>query len=117
MSVGARPASLKDPLAPYEAILAHAELELELAGMGQVEQLAALTPRWQELMSAAPRRPPIGAAPLLERAMLIHERTRIDLLRMREGLLSDLATASRAQRTAEGYAVGLGGRPRLDRSA
>jgi len=104
-------------LAPYEQIHAHAEHELELAGRGDVHGLAALAERWERLTADLPPRPPAAAAPLLERAQLIHERTRIELARMREALLSDAAEATRARRTADGYAGQLPRRPRVDRSA
>jgi hypothetical protein len=104
-------------LAPYEAIYAHAELELELAGRGEMESLTALGARWEELVAGLPARPPAAAGPLLERARLIHERTRIELVRLRDSLLADLNTAARARRTADGYAGQLRARPRVDRSA
>ncbi len=108
----------RDPdLAPYEAIYEHAELELELAAGGEIEQLAALGARWDELIAGLPARPPAAAAELLARARLIHERTRIELCRLRESLLGELATSTRARRTADGYAGQLARRPRLDRSA
>ena len=102
---------------PYRAVLAHAELELELAGRGELDALSALASRWEELTSTLPERPPAAAASLLQRATLIHERTRIELLRLREDVLRDLATTSRARRTAGGYAGQLARRPRLDRTA
>jgi hypothetical protein len=101
----------------YEAILAHAELELELAGRGEVERLAALDGRWELLLEGLPETAPSAAAPILERARLIHERTRIELIRLREALLREVAVASTAKRTAAGYgAEGLAA-PRLDRRA
>jgi len=103
--------------ARYEAILRHAELELELAGRGEIDRLAALGARWNELIAGLPAQPPAAAAQLLQRASLIHERTRIELIRLREALMSDLATTTRARRAADGYAGQLGRRPRLDRSA
>jgi hypothetical protein len=106
-------------LAPYEAIAAHAELELDLAGRGRMTELEGLTARWDELLAALPERPPAAAAPVLARARLIHERTRIELLRLRDALLSDLAGAAQAKRTADGYAGAGGspGAPALDRRA
>jgi hypothetical protein len=104
-------------LAPYEAILAHTELELELAGNGDVEGLAELTAGWEQLTAGLPAVAPPGAAPLLERAQLICERARIDLLRLRESLLGEHADARRAGRAAAGYGRELRGRHRLDRSA
>jgi hypothetical protein len=104
---------------PYQALLAHAELELELAGRGQLTELAALGERFRQLVAALPDRPTAAAAPVLAKARLIHERTRIELLRLREELLRDVAAAAQAKRTASGYA-GAGARtslPALDRSA
>lgn len=105
------------PLAPYEAIMAHAELELELAGRGELEQLTELGESWEQLVAGLPDRPPAEAASLLMRAKLIHERTHIELIRLRERLLSDLAHTTQAQRAADGYSPKLGARPRLNRSA
>jgi hypothetical protein len=104
-------------LAPYRAILEHAELELELGGRGDLDALSALAARWEELTEAAPSEPPAGARSLLERASLIHDRTRIELIRLREALLADISTSSRARRAADGYSGQLSRRPRLDRSA
>jgi hypothetical protein len=101
----------------YEAIHEHAELELELAGRGDIERLIALGERWEELTGDLPPRPPVGAAQLLRAARMIHERTRVELIRLREALLVDISTSTRAKRTAEGYASQLAHRPRLDHSA
>jgi len=108
---------IEDSLRRYQAIHAHAELELELAGGGEIERLATLGARWEELIAGLPARPPVVAAELLQRARLIHERTRIELERLRESLLSDVATTTRTRRMADGYAGQLHRRPRLDRSA
>jgi hypothetical protein len=107
----------EDPLAPYRALVEHAELELELAGHGDVAGLTALSARWTQLRGALAHRPPAGAGPLLEQARLMHERARVELLRLRDALQAQLATTARAKRTAEGYAGQLRRRPRLDRSA
>jgi len=105
------------PLAAYQAMCEHAELELELAGRGEIEALVAIGARWGEIVAALPPRPPAAAAPLLERARLMHARTRIELVRLRDALLADFATASRARRTADGYAGQLRARPRVDQRA
>ena len=117
MSTAAGAGGGEPSLAPYEAICEHAELELELAGRGEIDSLAALGARWQELAASLPERPPAAAADLLERARLIHQRTHVELLRLRDALLADLDTAGRARRTADGYAGQLRRRPRVDRSA
>ncbi|HME05044.1 MAG TPA: hypothetical protein VKG38_18625 [Solirubrobacteraceae bacterium] len=105
------------PLAPYESLLAHAELELELAGRGDVEGLLELGRVWERLIAALPHDAPPGAAVLLERASLIRERGHIELLRLQELLLGELATVRRARSAAAGYAGASGAQPRLERSA
>ncbi len=112
-SVSPAPPSLRR----YEAIHEHAELELELAGRAELERLAELRTRWEQLIDGLPAQPPAGAADLLERAQLIHERTSVELTRLRDALLSELETTTRARRTADGYAGQLRRGPRLDRSA
>ncbi|HTU80448.1 MAG TPA: hypothetical protein VMF09_16995 [Solirubrobacteraceae bacterium] len=112
-----RDAGGEGPLRAYEAIHQHAELELELAGRGEIELLSALGARWEELIAELPASPPPAAAPLLETAKLIHERTRVELLRLRDALLAELANARRARRAADGYAGHTRHRPRMDRSA
>jgi len=104
-------------LESYEAIMAHAELELELAGRGELEQLIELGSRWDGLIAGLPATPPASAAALLERAKLIHERTHIELIRLRQSLIADVALASKARRAASGYAGTLPTGPRIVRSA
>lgn len=106
-----------DALAPYEAILAHAELELELAGQGEVDRLVELAGRWQELVDACPPAPPAEAAGLLEVATLMHERVRVELLRLRESLLTDLGTVRQARAAAASYGRQAGPVLRVERSA
>ncbi len=104
-------------LDPYEAILAHAELELELAGHGDLDGLAQLADQWPELTSGLPAAPPATAVVLIERARLINERASIELIRLREGLLAEHGVAMQASRAADGYGRELRRRPQLDRSA
>ena len=104
-------------LRPYEALHEHAELELELVGQGQIERLGVLGERWEQLTRDLPARPPAAAAPLLRAARLIHERTRIELIRLRESLLAEIGASARARRAADGYAGQLPRRSRLDRRA
>lgn len=117
MSSAARERTPAASLGAYEALHDHAERELELAGSGDLERLLALRAHWEQLIATLPDPPPAAAAALLEQARLIHERTHVELLRLRDALLADLATAKRARRAADGYAGQLRRRPRLDRSA
>jgi hypothetical protein len=107
----------QDALRPYEALFEHVELELELAGRGELDGLTALAARWEQLIAELPQTPPPAAGPLLERAKLVHARTRIELIRLRESVVAELGTTNRARRAADGYAGQLPARPRLDRSA
>jgi len=104
-------------LDPYAAILELAEHELELAGQGELDGLDELAAQWEQLTAGLPARPPAAAAPLLERAALVHERTHIELLRLREALLCELSTTAHASRAAHGYAQIARRRRRLDRNA
>jgi hypothetical protein len=103
---------------PYEDLCEHAELELELVGRGEVTRLAALGARWREIAGALPPVAPPGAEELLKRTRVLHERSRAQLLALREATMEELAIAARARRTADGYAGPLRRRsPRVDRSA
>jgi hypothetical protein len=106
-----------DALAPYTAIAEHAELELEHAGRGEIDELAGMAAHWEQLVAGLPPRPPDGAAELLERARMMHERTRIELMRLREAVLAEHMTATHAKRAAAGYRGEVVRPPRLDRSA
>jgi hypothetical protein len=105
-------------LDPYTAILELSERELELAGMGRIDDLHALGEEWRALVGQLPAQPPPQARPLLERAALAHERTHIELLRLREAMLCDMRTTAQASRVAHGYAQQERRRiRRIDRSA
>ncbi len=104
-------------LAGYEAILAHAELELELAGRGELDGLEALGESWEQLVADLPPSPPPAARTLLERARLISERARIELIRVREAVLLDSAASVHAKRAAEGYGRETRPSPLLSRNA
>lgn len=104
-------------LGPYRAIIEHAELELAHAGRGEIDELVVLSSRWEQLVAELPRTPPQSARPLLERAGLMHERTRIELIRLREAVLAEHTATTRAQRAAAGYGGEHARSQRLDRSA
>ena len=70
MSAAALDGAREPELARYEDIYAHAELELELAGRGEIDSLIALDARWEELIAGLPVQPPPAAAELLQRARL-----------------------------------------------
>jgi hypothetical protein len=104
-------------LCPYEAIHEHAELELQLAGQGEIDRLVELAARWEELTHGLPARPPARAAKLLAQAHLIHERTHIELIRLRESLLAEISTTTHVRRVADGYGSQLPRSASLDRTA
>lgn len=94
-----------DPLEHYTRLLELAEEQLALAGRGDLDALRELTRRWEEIARQMPRTPPAAAGPLLERASLLSERLRIELQRVRESLLGELAGTARACRAAHGYSL------------
>jgi hypothetical protein len=104
-------------LRPYQALIEHAELELAHAGRGEIDALAAIGSRWEQLLAELPLTPPRSAGPLLERAALMHERTRIELIRLRESVLAEHTAATQARRAAAGYSGEQARTQRLDRSA
>jgi hypothetical protein len=102
---------------PYAAILELAELELQLARDGRIEDLHSLAPQWDALTASLPEQPPISARGPLESAAALHERTSATLACLREALLCDLRTTARASRAARGYAEAPRRVHRMDHSA
>jgi hypothetical protein len=102
----------------YEELHRLAELELELAGRGELDEMQTLSERWQTLRAALPEHPPREARALIERASLLHERSQLELLRLRETLLVELERVAKASRAAHGYAPAAArSRGTLDRRA
>jgi hypothetical protein len=89
--------------APYEALARMIERELELVGSGDYDALAALRSERDALISTLPEFPPASARPALQRAALMNKRVEIEILRVREALLLELANVERVGRTARGY--------------
>jgi hypothetical protein len=102
--------------APYEALAAMIERELELIGDSRLEELAQLKLARTELLRSMPVTPPAAAHEALERCALLQQRVRIEILRVREAVLLELAQLERVRRTAEGYAPRRT-RPRISASA
>lgn len=112
-----RSRSPQDRAAPYERLAELIECELALVGERRFDELQEVTRLRLELQEALPDAPPAQARDALERCVLLHKRVEIELLRVRETLLLELAHVGRAQRAAAGYApVRRGGR-RLAASA
>jgi hypothetical protein len=89
---------------PYQQLSALIELELQLVAERRFDELLALKRRRAELQASLPAIPPATAGPELERCALLHKRVEIELLRVREAVLEELAGVRHAQRAAEGYA-------------
>jgi hypothetical protein len=90
--------------APYEALTELIEHELELAGAGRFEELAEATIARIQLAGTLPHTPPASAREPLERADILQQRLKIEVLRGREAVLAALADVERAKRAARGYA-------------
>lgn len=102
--------------APYEVLAAMIERELALLGESRLEELAQLKLARDDLLSSMPAAPPAAAREALERCALLQQRVRIEILRVREAVLLELAQLDRVRRTAEGYAP-RSLRPRVSASA
>lgn len=103
-------------LFPYSELLALAERQAELAREGDVASMAPLWPLWEELATQATASPPPAAAPLLQRAAALTERTSAQLRTLHDGLMRDVALTARAGRAARGYSSPRRRRPRIDRT-
>src|SRR5262249_32981447 len=90
--------------APYEALTELIEHELELAGAGRFSELAEATIARIELVKTLPHTPPSCARESLERASVLQQRLKIEVLRGRGAVLAALADVERAKRAARGYA-------------
>lgn len=89
---------------PYEALASLIERELELVGQRRLDELDPLRQTRAALERALPAVPPAQAGPALERCRILHKRVEIELLRVSDVLLLELAQVRRAQRAAKGYA-------------
>jgi hypothetical protein len=89
---------------PYERLASLIEIELQLVGERQLAALAAVARERNELQGSLPDTPPDAARSALERCLKLHKRVEIEMLRVREALLSELGQVTQAQRAADGYA-------------
>jgi hypothetical protein len=90
--------------APYEALAELIERELELLGESRLQELAQLKLARTELLQSMPATPPAAAREMLERCVVLQQRVRIEILRVREAVLLELVQLECVRRTAEGYA-------------
>jgi hypothetical protein len=94
-------------MAPYEALVRIAELQLELAGDGRYTEMAQLSKQRAALLRALPKPAPSAARDTLERALALQRRVTIELLRRREQVLLSLRRVEISKRAAHGYARAL----------
>lgn len=91
-------------VAAYERLAELLERELQLAGERRFDELADVAGERAELQRALPATPPPAAREALERCSRLHKRVEIELLRVRDALMTELDQVGRAQRAAHGYA-------------
>jgi hypothetical protein len=95
----------------YGQLAALIERELQLVAERRFDELPALTQARADLQASLPATPPMTAGRELERCALLHRRVEIELRRVREAILRELAGVRQAQRAADGYApMRVGGR-------
>jgi hypothetical protein len=90
--------------APYETLARIFERELEVLGAGRLDELEGLAREREALIAGLPETPPASARPALERAVLMHKRVTIELIRRREAIVLELAQVEQVRRVARGYA-------------
>jgi hypothetical protein len=88
----------------YERLASLIELELQLVSERRFDELQRVSRARVMLQDSLPGTPPQQARDALERCALLCKRVEIELLRVREALLLELAQVARAQRAAAGYA-------------
>ncbi len=102
---------------PYEQLLELAEAEYALVDGGRLEELEALSARWNDLTTGLPARPPAEARASLQRLLAIHTQTGALLSARRAPLLGQLSSLAHAGRAAGGYARTTARPSRVDESA
>jgi hypothetical protein len=105
------------PAQPYEHLVTLIERELALVGERRFDELLSVRGARAELQSSLPVTPPAEARGELERCALLHRRVEIELRRVRELVLLELADVHRAQRAAQGYAPSRAGGRRVSAQA
>lgn len=90
---------------PYERLAVLAEHELELVARRAFAELAKLHEVRDALVRSLPPTPPSCARTALQRAAILQRRVSVELHRVREQILLELAQVERARRAATGYAT------------
>jgi hypothetical protein len=98
--------------APYERLAEMIQRELELAGAGDLDGLAAAQAQRAALKASLPATAPAHARAALERAALLQRNLSIELERRREAVLDAIRELELTARAAAGYTPALR-RPRL----
>lgn len=101
----------------YAQMLRIAEQQAEVADGEDLEALAGLGSRFDDLASNLPANPPAAAAAMLKRAALISQRTQEQLAAMQQALMQDVAVAAKASRAAHSYALQSRRARRIDHCA
>jgi hypothetical protein len=95
-------------LAPYEALVALAEEERELALDGRWGELDGVLERRAAVLAALPHHDPVAARPLLERALAAHAQAHVALQVARADLLAELGDTGRTRTAVAGYRATAG---------
>jgi hypothetical protein len=102
---------------PYEALAAIVERELALVADRDFDGLAEVTRERAALVGTLPATPPAAANATLRRCLALQQRVGIELARVREAILIELAQVRLGQRAAAGYAPARRRVPRVDANA
>ncbi|WP_249009144.1 hypothetical protein [Conexibacter sp. DBS9H8] len=105
------------PIDPYVRLVTLLERELELAGQGRVEELAAAVVARGEFLMTLPSPAPDAAEPWLLRARALHSRVTIETERLATVLAARRSAHRRAWAAARRYTRPAGEGPHYSTSA
>ena len=108
-----------DALTPYRRLVELAETECALVQAGHYDELGRVQADWAEARGLLPSRPPIGAEPLLRRALALAAQTEADLRSGMTEIQRELGQVGRSRSVGRAYAPAAAAPPqgRIDTAA
>ncbi len=93
-----------DALTPYRRLVELAETECALVQAGHFDELGRVQADWAEARGLLPRRPPVGAEPLLRRALALAAQTELDLRSGMTEIQRELGQVGQSRTLGRAYA-------------
>ncbi|MBJ7470435.1 MAG: hypothetical protein JHD16_04005 [Solirubrobacteraceae bacterium] len=108
-----------DALTPYRRLVDLAETECALVQAGHFDELGRLQAEWAEARGLLPSKPPIGAEPLLRRALALAAQSEAELRAGMAEIQRELGQVGRSRSVGRAYSPAAGGpvQGRIDTAA